>query len=255
MDIATLIGFVSAIALIVASMASGGSIMAFWNVPGLMIVLGGTIAAALINESLGQVMGAVKVMLQTFFQKKASPQETIQSVVDLAAKARKEGLVSLENEDIPDEFLARGVRLGVDGLDPEAVHGILLSEMRTLKARHERGQTIFKFMGSTAPAMGMVGTLVGLVQMLQTLDDPATIGPSMAVALLTTLYGAIIAFVICNPVASKLEQRTKDEVAQKTLAIAGVEAILKGENSLVIQSKLEAYLSPVEKAEREKAAS
>ncbi len=253
MDLATLIGLISAFGLIGASMASGGSIGAFWNVPGLMIVGGGTVAATLINESLGQVMGAMKVMLQAFFLKKASPQEIIASVVDLAAKARKEGLVSLENEDIPDEFLARGVRLGVDGLDPDAVNGILISEMRTLKARHERGQTIFKFMGSTAPAMGMVGTLVGLVQMLQELDDPAAIGPAMAVALLTTLYGAIIAFVICNPIASKLEQRTKDEVAQKTLAIAGVEAILKGENSLVIQSKLEAYLSPAEKAEREKA--
>ena len=254
MDLATLIGLISAFGLIGASMATGGSIAAFWNVPGLMIVAGGTVAATLINESLGQVLGAMKVMLQAFFLKKASPQETIQSVVDLAAKARKEGLVSLENEDIPDDFLARGVRLGVDGLDPDAVNGILISEMRTLKARHERGQAIFKFMGSTAPAMGMVGTLVGLVQMLQELDDPAAIGPAMAVALLTTLYGAIIAFVICNPIASKLEQRTKDEVAQKTLAIAGVEAILKGENSLVIQSKLEAYLSPAEKAEREKAA-
>ena len=254
MDIATLIGIISATILIVASMASGGSLASFWNVPGLMIVAGGTMAATLINESLARVMGAVKVGLQAFLVKKASPEQTIQVVVDLASKARKEGLVSLENDVIPDDFLARGVRLGVDGLDPDAIHGILHAELKTLKTRHARGQTIFKFMGATAPAMGMVGTLVGLVQMLKTLDDPSAIGPAMAIALLTTLYGAIIAFVVCNPIASKLEHRTAEEVAQKQLAIAGVESILKGENSMVIQSKLEAFLSPQEKAAREAAA-
>ena len=252
MDIATLIGLVSGFGLIIAAMASGGALGSFVDVPSLMIVGGGTVAATLINESLKRVMGAVKVGLQAFFERKASPKETIETVVGLAAKARKEGLVSLENDEIADVFLARGVRLGVDGLDPEAVHGILKSELTTLKERHTRGQSIFKFMGATAPAMGMVGTLVGLVQMLKTLDDPSSIGPSMAIALLTTLYGAIIAFVICNPIASKLEHRTEEEVAQMNLAIAGVDSILKGENSMVIQSKLEAYLPPQERGEKGK---
>lgn len=250
MDIATLIGIVAGTVLILASMASGGSLSSFFNVPGLMIVAGGTLAATLINESLARVMGAVKVGIQAFIIRKISPEETIEAVVDLATRARKEGLVSLENDDIPHPFLARGVRLGVDGLDPDGVRSILEAELKTLRERHIRGQTIFKFMGATAPAMGMVGTLVGLVQMLKTLDDPSAIGPAMAIALLTTLYGAIIAFVICNPIASKLEHRTSEEVAQKTLEIAGVEAILKGENSLVIQSKLEAYLSPEVRAAR-----
>ncbi len=250
MDFATILGIVSGTILILASMASGGSLSSFLNLPGIMIVAGGTLAATLINESLTRVLGAMRVGMQAFFERKMSPEQTIETVVGLAAKARKEGLVSLDNHDIPDTFLARGVRLGVDGLDPEAVRSILSSELQTLKERHRRGQTIFRFMGSTAPAMGMVGTLVGLVQMLKTLDDPSAIGPAMAIALLTTLYGAIIAFVICNPIASKLEHRTEEEVAQMTLAMAGVESILKGENSLVIQSKLDAYLAPAQRAQR-----
>jgi chemotaxis protein MotA len=139
----------------------------------------------------------------------------------------------------------------VDGLSPEIIEGILRGELKTLKQRHQRGQTVFRFMGTTAPAMGMVGTLIGLVQMLKTLDDPSTIGPAMAVALLTTLYGAVMAFVLFNPIASKLEARTSEEVAHNELAIAGVESILKGDNSMVIQSKLESFLSPAERRERE----
>lgn len=247
-DIATLVGIIAGFALIIGSMATGGSLMSFFNVPGFLIVGGGTLAATLINESLAQVGGAMKVGLQAFFLRPTDPVKTIEQVVELAAKARKEGLVSLENEPIEDEFLARGVRLGVDGLSPEAIESILASELKTLKQRHTRGQTIFKFMGATAPAMGMVGTLVGLVQMLKTLDDPAAIGPAMAIALLTTLYGAIIAFLICIPIASKLEHRTEEEVAQKTLALIGVDSVLKGENSMVIQSKLAALLTPAQKS-------
>jgi chemotaxis protein MotA len=251
MDIATLIGILASFAFIAGSMLLGGSLVAFFNVPGLMIVVGGTFGATLINESLGQVLGAVKVCMQAFFERKRSRLNAIEQVVQLAAKARKEGLVSLEGEDIDDSFLARGVRLGVDGLSPEIIETILREELRTLKRRHERGRTVFRFMGSTAPAMGMVGTLIGLVQMLKTLDDPSAIGPAMAIALLTTLYGAILAFVFFNPIASKLETRTKEEVAHNELSIAGVESILKGDNSMVIQSKLESFLSPVELRQRE----
>ena len=251
MDIATLVGIVLGFALIIGTMWLGGSVMMFVNIPGLLVVVGGTIAATLMNESMGRVIGAIKVYMQAFFEKKVSSAELIEKVIDLAAKARKEGLVSLEGEDIPDPFLQRGVQLGVDGLAPEVIHVILTGELDTLKKRHTRGQTVFRFMGSTAPAMGMIGTLIGLVQMLANMDDPASIGPAMAVALLTTLYGAILAFVLFLPIASKLETRTKEEVAHKSLAIVGVESILKGDNSMVIQSKLDAYLSPQEKAAKE----
>jgi chemotaxis protein MotA len=251
MDIATLVGILAGIGFLGGAMSMDGSLSAFVNVPGLMITVGGTFAATLIKERLSHVVGAVKVWMQAFFDRRSSPIDTIEQVVALAAKARKQGLVSLEGEEIDDAFLARGVCLGVDGLSPEIIDGILREELATLKKRHQRGQMILRFMGSTAPAMGMVGTLIGLVQMLKTLDDPSSIGPAMAVALLTTLYGAIMAFVILNPVASKLEARTQEEVAQKQLAIAGVRSILKGDNSLLIRSKLESFLSPVERRQRE----
>ena len=141
----------------------------------------------------------------------------------------------------------------MDGLSPEVIHATLSTELSALRKRHERGHKTFRFMGATAPAMGMVGTLIGLVQMLQTLEDPAAIGPAMAIALLTTLYGAILAFLIFNPIAQKLEIRTNEETAQKTLAIVGVESILKGDNTLVIRSKLESFLSPTERDARAEA--
>lgn len=143
--------------------------------------------------------------------------------------------------------MARGVRLGVDGLSPELITETLKGELSAMKERHERGQQIFKFMSTTAPSMGLIGTIIGLVQMLQNLDDPDSIGPAMAVAVLTTLYGAILAFVVYGPIGEKLANRTAEEVAVKKLAIAGVESILKEDNSMVIQSKLESFLSPEER--------
>ena len=253
MDIATLIGIVAGLGLLASAMMDGGELSAFIDTPSLLIVVGGTIAASLINDSLGNVLGAAKVASNAFFDRKVNREEMIKLIIQLAQKARKEGLVSLEGESIDDPFMARGVRLGVDGLSPEVITSTLASELKALKKRHERGQKIFKFMGSTAPAMGMIGTLIGLVKMLQALDDPAAIGPGMAVALLTTMYGAILAFVIFNPIASKLENRTNEESDRKTLAIVGVESILKGDNTLVIQSKLEAFLSPTERAAAERA--
>ena len=143
--------------------------------------------------------------------------------------------------------MAGGVRLGVDGLSPELITETLKGELSAMKERHERGQQIFKFMSATAPSMGLIGTIIGLVQMLQNLDDPDSIGPAMAVALLTTLYGAILAFVVYGLIGEKLANRTAEEVAVKKPAIAGVESILKGDNSMVIQSKLESFLSPEER--------
>lgn len=248
MDIATLIGLVVGLGLIVASMASGGSLAAFFNVPGLLIVVGGTFAALFVKESMGNVLGAAKVMMNAFFARSQSPETLIPIIVDLATKARKEGLVALDGVDIDDPFVARGVQLGVDGLSPEVIKGILASEIGSLRQRHMRGKDIFKFLESTAPAMGMIGTLIGLVQMLKTISDPSAIGPAMAVALLTTLYGAILAFLMFGPIAGKLQNRSQEETARKALAIAGVEAILNGESSMVIQSKLASHLAPKERA-------
>ncbi len=251
MDIATLVGIVAGFGLIITAMALGGSLMAFVNVSGLVIVVGGTLAATLVNERLGHVLSTFRIVMNAFFDRLSDPQLLVPRIMELAAKARKEGLVSLENEPIDDPFLARGVRLGVDGLSPEQVISMLRTELAALRGRHERGQKILRFLGSTAPPMGLVGTLIGLVQMLRTLDDPAAIGPSMAIALLTTLYGAILAFLVFTPLAEKLEKRSREEQEARMLAIAGVESILKGENSLVIQSKLEAYMPPSQRGQAE----
>lgn len=251
MDLATLIGLLAAFGVIVGAMAFGGSPGAFVNVPSLLIVFVGTFAVTLVHQKLGNVMTALKSAANVFFDRSQATDEMIPLIVNLAKKARKEGLVSLEGENIPDEFLARGIKLGVDGLSPELVHVTLRSELASIRRRHELGQKVFRFMGATAPAMGMIGTLVGLVSMLRTLDDPSSIGPSMAVALLTTLYGAVLAFVVFNPIADKLENRTLAEIEAKNLAVAAIGAILEGDNSLVIQAKLEALLSPKGRAKSE----
>ncbi|MFQ5418665.1 MAG: motility protein A [Myxococcota bacterium] len=253
MDIATLIGIVASLGTIAMAMVMGGSVDAFVNGPAIVLVFGGTIGATLINQRLTHVLGAFRVMMNAFFDRTIEPSELVPMIIHLAAKARKEGVVSLENEPISDPFIARGVRLGADGLSPDAVKSTLTSELIALRDRHERGHRIFRFMGTTAPSMGMIGTLVGLVQMLRTLDDPDQIGPSMAVAILTTRYGAILAFALFNPIAEKLANRTIEEMSAKTLAIAGIESILSGDNTLVIQSKLDAYLAPAQRDEKEAA--
>ena len=263
MDVATLVGIIAGLALIIGSMASGGSLASFANGPGLLIVVGGTFAALFVKEALGNVLGAFGVMLKAFRHRSTPPEELIPVIIRLAAKARKEGLMSLEDESIDDSVLARGVQLGVDGLSPEVITPTLMSELTALKSRHQRGQKIFRFLGSTAPAMGMIGTLIGLVQMLKTLEDPSAIGPAMAVALLTTLYGAILAFLIFNPIADKLGARSDEESsrvlvaatfvsAMLVLAAVGVESILNGDSTLMIQSKLESFLAPGKRGETAK---
>ncbi len=253
MDRATLIGIIAGVALLALAMARGGSAASYVDAPGLMIVAGGTLAATLIQERLGRVLGAVRVGLQAFLDKPAAPRAAIDQVVWLAARARKDGLASLDGVRIANPVLARGVRLGADGLAPETVLAILEDDLQALARRHERGQAVFRFMGATAPAMGMVGTLVGLVQMLRQLERPSQIGPAMSLALLTTLYGAILAFLFFNPIAAKLAHRTAEEIVEQRVAIAGVEAILKGDGALAIRSRLEA-LHGAEPGAREVAA-
>ncbi|MCP5040996.1 MAG: motility protein A [bacterium] len=244
MDLGTVIGLVLAFALIIGAMVLGGGVGPFIDAQSAMIVIGGTFAATLVCQKMPHVMAAFQLLMRAVFDKSSPIDELIPVIIHLAGKARKEGLVSLEGETIEDPFMARGVRLGVDGLSPDIIKTTLDSEVAAMKARHERGQNIWKFMCATAPSMGLIGTIVGLVQMLQNLDDPDSIGPAMAVALLTTLYGAILAFVIFGPIATKLAARTAEEVSAKKLTIVGVESILKGDNTMVIQSKLEAFLSP-----------
>lgn len=244
MDIATLIGVVVGFGLIIGSILLNGSLGAFMDAPSALIVVGGTISTVFIMERMDRVLGAIKVAKNAFFNPSTDVSQTVELILNLSNKARREGILALEEEKVDNPFLAKGLRMAVDGLAREEIRDTLTSELVSMKQRHQRGQKLFKFMGATAPAMGMIGTLIGLVQMLQTLDDPAAIGPAMAVALLTTMYGAVIAFVICNPIAEKLERRTSEETMNMTVVIEGIDSIVRGHNAAVIREKLEARLAP-----------
>ncbi len=244
MDISTIIGLVLAGLLVIGTIILGGEIGPFIDVPSLLIVVGGTIAAALTAESLQNCIGAIKVAINAFKDKGNDATETITKIVELSTVARREGIVALENAKVEDDFFARALRMAADGSSVEDIDETLSSEVFSMKARHKRGQKLFKFCAASAPAMGMIGTLIGLVQMLQALDDPASIGPAMAVALLTTMYGAVLAFMIFGPIATKLEHRSAEESAHMMVVLEGVGSIVKGQNGQSIREKLEARLAP-----------
>jgi len=242
-DIASAIGFVLGMGLVLVTIIMGSPLSAFFNVPGLAIVVGGTFATVFMAEGIKQVIGAGKVGAQAFFGSAPNVNETIAKIAELAVVVRKEGLLALENQEINDPFLAKGVRLAVDGIPPEEVEATLAGEMATMKDRHKRGSQLYEFAGANAPAMGMIGTLVGLVQMLSNMDDPKSIGPAMAVALLTTLYGAMIANMVALPIADKCKTRANEEARVKSMIIDALVAIQAGQNPRVIQSLLKAYLA------------
>ena len=246
MDLATVLGIVSGFGLIILAIMMGGGISLFINIPSVMIVLGGTFAATLINFPLKQVIGVFKVVKNAFFSKTQPPSELISLLVDFATRARREGILALESavEGIEDEFLRRGIRLAVDGVEPQLVKDILETEMNYLKERHRLGASILEAMGTYSPALGMIGTLIGLIQMLQQLSDPKSIGPAMAVALVTTFYGAILANIVFLPMAGKLRTRSDEEVLRKEIITHGILMIQTGENPRLIEQKLNAFLPP-----------
>lgn len=244
MDIATIIGIIGGFTLILVSIMMGSPLSTFINIPGLMIVVGGTIMSTLIMQRLNVVLSSIKVAMNAFFDKVEPPEKLISQIVDLCVKARKGGLLSLENEKIDNIYLARGIRMAVDGIEPQEILQTLKIELNSLVKRHEVGHKVFRYMGATAPAMGMIGTLIGLVQMLRTMNDPSSIGPAMAVALLTTFYGAVMAFLVFNPLAEKLEDRTNREKMLLEIIINGIDGIIKGVNQLVLEEKLLAFVAP-----------
>ena len=244
MDIGTILGLVVGFVLIIVAIVVDGSLSAFFNLSSLLIVIGGTVCATLVAEKLGNVLGSFRVAMKAFLDKSPSVEETIATIAGLAVLVRKDGLLALDGARIDDPFLAKGIRLAVDGVPADEVNATLRAELVALKQRHKRGQKLFRFMATTAPSMGMVGTLIGLVQMLRTLDDPGAIGPSMAIALLTTLYGALVAFLVCGPIAEKLEHRSNEEAANMIIVLGGMDSILKGDNARIVQEKLEGLLAP-----------
>ncbi|MDP6944885.1 MAG: MotA/TolQ/ExbB proton channel family protein [Myxococcota bacterium] len=242
MDLATLIGLISGIIIIVGAIWTGGDLMIFVNLPSILIVCGCTFAATLIRFPLKTCFGAFKVALNAFRGKSDPPLEIIMQAVELAGVVRREGLLALEHQPVEDAFFAKGLRLCVDGLEPEFVRKVLTEEMENTVTRHEGGQQIFRAVGDAAPAMGMIGTLIGLVQMLADMNDPKAIGPAMATALLTTFYGAVIANLFALPIADKLAIRTEEEGLNKLLVIESIAAIQEGRNPRVMEELLMSYL-------------
>jgi len=241
-DAATLVGLLAAIGIITGAIALGGGSGMFVDLPSLLIVLGGTVGAVLIKFTLGQFLGAFKVAMKAFLHRTDSPQAIIRETLELAAQARKGGLLALEGKEIRNAFLQRGVRLLVDGYEPEVVRQTLATEISATVERHELGQKIFKSIGDVSPAMGMIGTLIGLVKMLANMSDPSAIGPAMAVALLTTLYGALIANVFALPLADKLALRSDEERLVNSMILDAVVGIQQGRNPRVIEEVLKTYL-------------
>ncbi len=242
MDLATIVGLLGAIALIVMTMVMSGDITMFLNVPSLVIVFGGSAFAVMAKFGLGQFLAAGKVAGKSFTNKAPDPQDLIEEIVELADVARKGGLLALEGKEVGHDFLQRGIQLLVDGHDPEVVKSMLSKDRTMAEDRHSTAATIFSSLAAMAPAMGMIGTLIGLVAMLANMDDPKSIGPAMAVALLTTLYGAVLANAFCEPVADKLKLRAAEEVMIKSLIIDALLAIQAGQNPRVIDGLLRTYL-------------
>jgi chemotaxis protein MotA len=245
MDYATIAGIVSGIFLFTWAIGLA-SIRDFIHLPSFLIVVGGTVAGTLINYPIAKVLEVSKILSNAFKKKDSNTLGLIEVIVELADKARKEGLLALEDAayKLDDLFLQKGVLLVVDGTDPELVRSILETELAFLEERHKNGQNIFETMGALAPAFGMIGTLIGLIQMLKVLDDPSAIGPGMALALITTFYGALLANLIFIPIAGKLKVRSGEELLSKEVMIEGMLSIQAGENPRIIKEKLLAFLPP-----------
>ncbi|MEG3640808.1 motility protein A [Magnetococcus sp. PR-3] len=244
MDLATVIGIVMGFALILMAIMLGGDLVMFINVPSLLIVIGGTIAAMFIKHKMSDVFGSVGVVMKAFLVKPQNPEQTIGQLIDMANIARKDGILALEKVKSEDAFLQGAVNHCVDGADPEFLESVLRKDLEYLASRHGRGVAIWEGIGETAPAFGMIGTLIGLVQMLATMDDPSSIGPAMAVALLTTLYGSIFANVVAIPLAVKLQMYSAEEQVVREIIIDGMIGIQKGVNPRMLQEALKAALPP-----------
>lgn len=245
MDIATILGIVSGCAVIIWAMALGGSLLIFWDVPSVAITVGGMLASTFIQFSLPQCLSIFSVVKKTFVTKIPSATELMTKMVEYATINRRDGALALEQEigKLRDAFFAKALQLIVDGQNPDDIRDFLSMEIQYMQDRHSTGKKILEYMGAAAPAFGMVGTLIGLVQMLRNLSSPDEIGAGMAVALITTFYGAILANLLFLPLAGKLGIYSKAETTAKEMIVEGVCAIAKGDNPTVVREKLQVFVS------------
>ncbi|HHY19753.1 MAG TPA: motility protein A [Firmicutes bacterium] len=247
MDLGTIGGLILGwTVVIVAILMEPRSAGIFLHLPSFLIVFGGTFGATMAYFPLKDIAQLPRLFRIALKDNANDPAEVISSLVRLAEKARREGLLALEDDlhNEEDEFLRKGIQLVVDGTDPDLVRSILEIEISYLEERHQLGQNIFRYMGSVAPAFGMIGTLIGLIQMLTTINNPDAIAGAMGVALITSLYGSLIANVFANPVAGKLAIRSRQEVLLKELMVEGILSLQAGENPRIVEEKLKSFLSP-----------
>lgn len=249
MDLATIVGIVCGFGLIIVAMSLGGGLFWFINAPSALIVLGGTFGAGLINYPLSDILGVVGVAKNVFFQKEQKVGEIIETLVEMSKVSRREGILALQKmtDDVKDSFFVKGVELMIDGIEPNVLTNILETELDFIAERHKLGAEIFTTLGNFAPAMGMIGTLIGLVKMLMQMDDPSSIGPAMAIALITTFYGVLLANLIFLPMAGKLKKRSSNELLAKQLIIGGILSIQSGDNPRVVEQKLHSFIAPRER--------
>ena len=246
MDIGLLFGLLGTWALIMWAIVLGGSPEAYIDVPSVILVFGGTMTIIFYCYPPNYIVKMPKAIIRAIKGSKQPVEQLITDLVRFAEIARRDGILSLENalKDIKDPFLVRGIQMAVDGTDPEMIEAILTSELDQMSERHGSFKGVIDAVGKYAPAMGMIGTLVGLVVMLQNMEDPSKIGPGMAVALLTTLYGALIANTITGPLGDRLSRRSTEETLYKTIVIKGVMSIQSGDNPRIVEQKLKTFLPP-----------
>ena len=244
MDIASLLGMLGAIGMILGSMIAGGGIGPFIETSSILIVFGGTFFAVMYSVPLPVFLGSFGVMAKAFLPPIKKQDELILRMVELAGLARKDGMMALEGQDVPDKFFEKGMQMLVDGADESKLTAQLTQEIAAMKKRHEANQGVIKAWIDLAPAMGMIGTLIGLVQMLGNMADPKAIGPAMAIALLTTLYGAFIANILFSPMLIKLEGYTSYEIIYREMVVEGLRNIARGESPRNIQDQLVSNLHP-----------
>ena len=260
MDIATIVGFSFGFIAIVVSICldtGPSALLGFMDLPSVFITIGGGLAASMISYKLSDFVKIVKVCANIFTVRENSKEDMIRTLVDLSNKARREGLLALETEQdrVGDEFIRQNLQLVVDGVEPGTIRESMELELNNLESRHSLGRQLFKTMAAQFPAWGMIGTLIGLINLLGSLDDPSAVGPAMAVALITTFYGSILANFVCNPVIDKLTVKSRNEVQLKEMIIEGILSIQAGENPRVMEHKLKTFLSPEQKQRYEELSS
>ena len=249
-DLATIVGLVAGFGLVISAIALGGDPLSFVNPPSGLIVIGGTFAVTTMCFSLKEMLGTAKIALKTIATTSRDPSDAAVQVLQVAEMARKNGVLSLQGalEDFKEEpFLYKGMAMVVDGTPGEEVENIMRRDMMATLQRHRKGGAILKKMAEFAPAMGLIGTLIGLVQMLGNLQDPASIGPSMAVALLTTFYGAVLANMVLMPMASKLERNSAEEALVNSIYVLGATSIGRQENPRRLEMLLNSVLPPAKR--------